>query len=115
MEKEIKEASFKDAIELKNSVYALCTDGKINLEVLFGIGGTVEELIKNLMALDANERTHKAIFKCLENSTIDGKPIREELFLSPELSEEYYSVMYECLEKNMRPFLNALLRMLSAE
>lgn len=114
MEKEIKEASFKDAIELKNAVYSLCTDGKINLEVLFGIGGTVEDLIKNLMALDSNERVHKAIFKCLENSTLDGKPIREELFLSPELSEEYYAIMFECLEKNMRPFLNALLRMLSA-
>lgn len=115
MEKEIKEASFKDATELKNAVYELSVDGKINLDVLFGIGGTMEELIKNLMALDANERTHKAIFKCLENSTLDGKPIREELFLSPELSDEYYAVMFECLERNLRPFLRALLRMLSGE
>ena len=113
MDKEIKEASFKDATELKNAVYELSIAGKLDMDVLFGLGGTAESLIKNLMALDADERTHKALFKCLENSLLDGKPIREEIFLSPELADEYYPVLYECLEKNMLPFLKSLLHMLS--
>lgn len=97
----IHEASFKDAIALKNSAQKAF--------LAQGIALSIEtDLMQAIFALDSNEEVSKNIFKCLARSTYGSLKITEETFEPVEARNDYYEIVLACLEVNLLPFFKAL-------
>ena len=111
---EIKEASFKDASNLKKAIMKSLLEvsknnglpdlHNIEVSKLFDL---VSQLIINA---DTSEEFDNAVFKCLENCTYDGFfKINMQLFDDkPEIREDYYEIISKCVEVNIRPFFKSL-------
>lgn len=113
---EIKEASFKDASNLKKAVMKclLNTDALkgVNVENLQGVDSTklFDSLGQMLINMDTSEEFDRAIMNCLSNCIYDGFfKITEQLFDDkPEAREDYYEIVSKCTEVNLRPFFKSL-------
>jgi len=73
----------------------------------------IMDFIKNaLIGIDTSEEFEDAIFACLKHCTYDTVyKIDSELFDNdqvPQAREDYYEILYVCLEENLRPFLKSL-------
>lgn len=113
---EIKEASFKDASNLKKAVMKclLNTDALkgVNIDSLQGVDSSklFDSLGQMLINMDTSEEFDKAIMNCLSNCIYDGFfKINEQLFDDkPEAREDYYEIVSKCTEVNLRPFFKSL-------
>jgi hypothetical protein len=111
----VNESSYKNVIAFKKAVFALTEKIKLDLTVLLTCG-TVEQWGKFLMELDTDEDCHKAIMACLGNCRYEDKPvIEEQLFEDKELRDNYYKIIMEVFEENLRPFLLSLASLLLGE
>ena len=113
---EIKEASFKNACNLKKAVMKclLNTDALrgVNIENLQGVDASkiFDSLGQMLINMDTSEEFDKAIMACLTDCIYDGFfKINEQLFDDkPEAREDYYEIVSKCAEVNLRPFFKSL-------
>lgn len=113
---EIKEASFKDASNLKKAVMKclLNTDALkgVNLDSLQSVDASkiFDSLGQMLINMDTSEEFDKAIMSCLSNCIYDGfYKINEQMFNDkPETREDYYEIVSKCAEVNLRPFFKSL-------
>lgn len=74
--------------------------------------GVIDFIKNTLIGIDISEEFEQAIFDCLKHCTYDTVyKIDESLFDNdqvPEAREDYYEILYTCVEENLRPFLKSL-------
>lgn len=113
---EIKEASFRDAVNLKKAAFKCLLKlpdfsglnindlGSINTSKLF------ESLAQLIINVDTSDEFDSAIMKCLSTCIYDGfYKIDEKLFDDKaEAREDYYEIVSKCAEVNLRPFFKSL-------
>ena len=103
--------------ELKKSPLGLKLIG--NPESLFqkdiDFSGVIEFIKNTLISIEASDEFSEALFACLKYCTYDSVyKIDGNLFDNediPEAREDYYEIMYVCLEENLRPFVKSLISM----
>lgn len=108
----INEASFRDAMVLKNVVMK-----NVNSDFLNGIdtskitlANVLDIAIGMITNIDSSPEFETAIFKCLNGCLYNGNiKITAQLFDDkPELREDYYEIVAKCAEANLRPFFKSL-------
>ena len=74
----------------------------------------VFDFIKNvLISIDTSETTTNAIFDCLKHCVYD-KTHKVTLSLFDEVEEareDYYEIIFACIEENLKPFIKSLVSM----
>lgn len=109
---EIKEASFKDASELKKAVVKALSKSGIDLSNLEKIGtkNLFQTIFDFVINVDTSDEFDKAVMNCLSNCVYDSfYKINENLFNDkPETREDYYEIVAKCCEVNLRPFFKSL-------
>lgn len=113
---EIKEASFKNASNLKKAAMKclLNTDALhgVNVEDLQNINPVkiFDSLGQMLINMDTSDEFDNAVMSCLSDCIYDGFfKINEKLFDDkPEAREDYYEIVSKCVEVNLRPFFKSL-------
>lgn len=119
----INVASWREATRLKNVI--LQEFKKFNFGIKLNSNNAIDvfdqevdtagilDFIKNtLISVEISEEFNEALFECLKHCTYKTAfKINEELFDNdtiPEAREDYYTIMYACIEENLRPFLKSL-------
>ena len=75
---------------------------------------SVFDFIKNvLISVDISETAENAIFECLKHCVYDRThKITLDLFDEiEEAREDYYEIIFACIEENLRPFIKSLVSM----
>lgn len=117
-QKEVKivAAPFKVATKLKQEAMKCASkleDFKVlepnNLQSL-NSEKLIDSLVQLLINFDASEDFEKAVFDCLSYCIYDGfNKISFQLFDDkPEIREDYYEIVSNCIEVNLRPFFKSL-------
>ena len=74
--------------------------------------GVIEFIKNTLIGIDTSDEFNDAVFACLKHCTYDKVfKIDEALFDNdqvPEAREDYYEIIYTCIEENLRPFMKSL-------
>ena len=100
--------------ELKKSPLGLkLTEGPSSIfEKDIDFTGVIDFIKNTLIGIDTSEEFLEAIFACLKHCTYDSVyKIDEALFDNdqvPEARDDYYEIIYTCIEENLRPFLRSL-------
>lgn len=112
---EIKPAAFKDVAALrkviaKNLKLKNIVDGSDSLNLSDIKIGSILDL---LAEIDSSDEFEKAVFECLKVCIYDkgGKNVRitPQLFDDlPEIRQDYYEIVTECVKENLRPFFKSL-------
>lgn len=97
-------ASFSEAIILKNAIQKAFVESGVRIKT----EDNLEDILNLIMALDSNESVNKAIFRCLSRCLYNNIRITEELFEDEKIREDYYEIIFGCLEVNLKPFIKAL-------
>jgi hypothetical protein len=75
---------------------------------------SVFDFIKNvLISIDISETAENAIFDCLKHCVYDKThKVTQELFDEvEEAREDYYEIIFACIEENLKPFIKSLVSM----
>lgn len=75
---------------------------------------SVFDFIKNvLISVDISETAENAIFDCLKHCVYDRThKVTLDLFDEiEEAREDYYEIIFACIEENLRPFIKSLVSM----
>jgi len=75
---------------------------------------SVFDFIKNtLISVDISETVENAVFDCLKHCVYDRThKITLDLFDEiEEAREDYYEIIFACIEENLRPFIKSLVSM----
>lgn len=119
----INSASWREAIRLKTVI--LQEFKKYNVGIKLTSGDSIDVLdrevdtagiidfIKNtIISIETSSEFYEALFDCLKHCTYKTTfKINEELFDNdtiPEAREDYYEIVYSCIEENLRPFMKSL-------
>ena len=77
--------------------------------------GVIDFIKNTLIAIDISEEFENALFECLKFCTYKTVyKIDEALFDNekvPEAREDYYEIMWYCIQDNLRPFFKSLVSM----
>lgn len=116
-------ASWREAIRLKTVILqefkrynvGIKLSGADAIDVLDREVDTtgILDFIKNtIISIETSPEFYEALFDCLKYCTYKTTfKINEELFDNdsiPEAREDYYEIMYACIEENLRPFMKSL-------
>lgn len=75
--------------------------------------GVIDFIKDTLISIDTSEEFLDAIFECLQYCTYKKMyKIDEALFDNetiPEAREDYYEIIFACVEENLRPFIKSLI------
>lgn len=113
---EIKEASFKDASNLKKATMRCLLNANalenIDVSSINSIDATkiLDSICQFIINMDTSEDFDKAMMSCLSSCIYDEfYKIDERLFDDkPEIREDYYEIVSKCAEVNLRPFFKSL-------
>ena len=101
--------------ELKNSPLGLKLDNN-NEDIMqkeIDFTGLLDFVKNTLIGIDTSVEFEEAIFDCLKHCTYKTVyKIDETLFDNeqvPEAREDYYEIIWTCIEENLRPFSKSLL------
>lgn len=75
---------------------------------------SVFDFIKNvLISIDISETAENAIFDCLKHCVYDKThKVTQDLFDEVEgAREDYYEIIFACIEENLKPFIKSLVSM----
>lgn len=97
-------ASFQEAMALKNAIQKAFTESGIKIKA----EDNLEDILYLIMSLDSNEQVNKEIFKCLARCTYNNQRIVMDVFEDEKAREDYYEIVFACLEVNLKPFIKAL-------
>ena len=101
--------------EIKKSPIGIkLTGGETSLfEKELDFTGIIDFVKNTLIGIDTSEDFTDAVFKCLEYCTYKKVyKIDKELFDRediPEAREDYYEIIFACVEENLRPFIKSLI------
>lgn len=119
----IGQASFQNAIGLKNAVQKALLVSKIDIasielgnlegidlkDVSFDqVKGLINTLSQVGFSIDSDPEVNKYFLACLERSTFDGERINAEAFERIEIRESYYEIMFACFKEVLSPFFAPL-------
>lgn len=111
---EIKEASFKDASNLKKAVMKniLAVSQQNGIPDINGLDITklLDLATQIIINADTSDEFGNAVFACLNGWIYDGFfKINMQLFDDkPEIREDYYEIVVKCVEVTLRPFFKSL-------
>lgn len=110
----IKPASFQVAMRLKKEAFK-CLNRSNTLEKIKDLKNIelttlFSEIANLLVEADTSDGFNKALMECLSVCICDGThAITEQYFDDcPELWEDYYEIVSNCVEVNLRPFFKSL-------
>lgn len=84
-------------------------EAKSALEKELDISDLLDYLKNTVIGIEISEEFNSAIFDCLGKCTYDMKRITPDLFDDlPEAREDYYEILFKCVEENLRPFIKSL-------
>lgn len=101
--------------ELKKSPMGIKLTGGENslFEKELDFTGMIDFVKNTLIGIDTSEDFQDAIFNCLQYCTYKKVyKIDKELFDRndvPEAREDYYEIIFACVEENLRPFIKSLI------
>ena len=75
---------------------------------------SVFDFLKNvLISVDISETAENAVFECLKHCVYDRThKVNQNLFDEiEEAREDYYEIIFSCIEENLRPFIKSLVSM----
>lgn len=107
----INEAPFGKVIELKKAIQENLKTVDYSMDILEGedVSTALQNMIGLLLEIDTSYRTEKALFECLVHCTYNNAKINEQLFNDlPEARADYYEIIRDCIEVNLRPFMKSL-------
>lgn len=117
----INPAPYKNAVALKNVILKEIiknplglklketAETKTVLEKELDISDLLDYLKNTVIGIEISEEFNNAIFECLGKCTYDMKRITPDLFDDlPEAREDYYEILFKCVEENLRPFFKSL-------
>lgn len=116
-------ATMKEVQRLKSVIFNEIRKSPIGIKLIGGETSLFEkemdftgifDFIKNtLIGIDTSEEFNDAIFDCLKHCTYKKvHKITEELFDNeavPEARQDYYEIIFACIEENLRPFIQSLI------
>lgn len=116
-------APMKDVQKLKKVIFneirkspigIKLTDGdKTFFEKEIDFTGVIDFLKNTLIGIDTSDDFNEAIFQCLQYCTYKKVyKIDEALFdneVVPEARQDYYEIIFACIEENLRPFIRSLI------
>lgn len=116
-------APMKDVQRLKQVIFSelkkspigikLANGDKSLLEKEIDFTGVIDFIKDTLIGIDTSEEFLDAVFACLSYCTYKKVyKIDEELFDRedvPEAREDYYEIIFACIEENLRPFIKSLI------
>ena len=116
----LNEATFADCIILQSVIMEEAKklkldigdmDISLNVSSMSNLLDNIKDLFFGLMT---SEKFDRIIFKCLGSCTYNGIKITKQLFDDiPEVRQDYYQIIKECVEINLNPFLKSLTSQLS--
>lgn len=75
-------------------------------------GKVIESILQNIMAINSDAEFKKALFACLDKSTINGIRITKDVFDAKDLADlargAYYEIMINCVKSALTPFFAPL-------
>lgn len=101
--------------ELKKSPIGIKLVGgdKSFLEKEVDFTGIIDFIKDTVIGIETSDAFNEAIFQCLQYCTYKKVyKINEDLFDNeavPEAREDYYEIIFACLEENLRPFIKSLI------
>jgi len=101
--------------ELKKSPMGIKLTGDVNslFEKELDFTGMIDFVKNTLIGIDTSEDFQDAVFNCLQYCTYKKVyKIDKELFDRkdvPEAREDYYEIIFACVEENLRPFIKSLI------
>lgn len=116
----INPASFGESVRLKNVLFGELKSHSLGLKL---IGNTNDLLNKEidftalldflkdvLIGVDISDDVNAALWACLKHCTYQTTyRIDADLFDKvPEAREDYYEIIFTCIEENLRPFIKCL-------
>lgn len=104
-EAKINEASFAEAMRLKNAVYSAIA-GKVD----FSLDGS---LLKMLLLIDSDVNVQDALFACMQRCMIGNEKVTRDSFEGN--FSDYTAMLQALIEVNLLPFLESLLSSPSSE
>lgn len=97
--------------EIQKSPLSLNLKGGMNaLDQEIDLSGSLEFIKNVLLGIDCSDEFDEAIYACLRHCTYrTTEQITKDLFdRCPEAREDYYEIIFACIEENLRPFLKSL-------
>lgn len=116
-------APMKDVQRLKQVIFNEIKKSPLGIKLASGENSFFEkemdftgviDFIKNtLIGIDISEEFEEAIYNCLKYCTYKSTyKISPELFDNeqiPEARQDYYEIVFACVEENLRPFIQSLI------
>lgn len=116
-------APMKDVQKLKKVIFneirkspigIKLTDGdKTFFEKEIDFTGVIDFIKNTLIGIDTSDEFMEAIYSCLQYCTYKKVyKIDEALFdneVVPEARQDYYEIIFACIEENLRPFIKSLI------
>ena len=116
-------APTKDVLKLKQVIFNEIRKHPIGIQLIGGdktlfekeldFTGVIDFIKNTLIGIDTSEEFLDAIFACLQYCTYKKVyKIDEALFDNeavPEARQDYYEIIFACIEENMRPFIQSLI------
>ena len=114
-------ARFEESARLRNAVGKELLKQNIDINDQASLAKADEELsssgsnllmtmAKILISCDISEEFNTALFVCLKYCTYNNIQIKPDLFDDvPEAREDYFPIVFECIQENVYPFIKGLL------
>lgn len=116
-------APMKDVQRLKQVIFNEVKKSPIGIKLVGGdktlfekeldFTGVIDFIKDTLIGIDTSEEFNDAIFQCLACCTYKKVyKIDEALFDRediPEARQDYYEIIFACVEENLRPFIQSLI------
>ena len=107
-------AGFKNAVKLKNAAADFLLKNGVHKNLgdfkEANIASLLDKVFELLLSAETSDKFNDALFGCLESCIYDETfKINKQLFDDkPEIIEDYYEIVSNCIEVNLRPFFKSL-------
>lgn len=112
---DVKRLKLAILTEIRKSPLGIKLVGKTDdiLEKEISFDGAIDFIKNTIIGLDTSEAIDSAVNACLEYCTYKTTyRINEALFDDlKEAREDYYEIVFACIEENLRPFIKSLVSM----
>lgn len=108
----ISQASFSEAMALKNAVALEISKSGIALDLKGGLSQSdidVAEILKVFFQIDSSPAVYATLFQCLGRCTYNGEKITMETFEDAAARNDYYEIVIACAKEALTPFFSGLL------
>lgn len=121
----INTATFREVTNLKRAILSEIQKNPLGLKLTGESSNILDKeisldeilnFIKNtVIGLELSESLENCIFECLERCTYDTtEQINKALFdKKPEIWQDYYEIVFECVKENISPFIKSLVSLWS--